>query len=90
MHGLAPGLVIERFNSSTMTAPMPRFVAGRACMHPVAYGKLTTHVSLQNLIRTNSWESYVAANGTSIQMFDGKGCDGELTCLASWLTAFTH
>lgn len=40
-----------------------------------------------NFFRTNSWESYVAGNGTSIQLFDGHGCDGKTSGkIAPWGT----
>ena len=32
---------------------------------------------MQNYIETNSWESYVAGNGTSLQLFDSHSCGGK-------------
>ncbi|DBA84482.1 TPA: hypothetical protein ACH3X1_006101 [Trebouxia sp. C0004] len=38
-----------------------------------------------NLIKTNSWESYVAGNGTSIQLFDSRSCTGTTSGkVATW------
>ncbi|KAA6421037.1 MAG: hypothetical protein FRX49_08948 [Trebouxia sp. A1-2] len=38
-----------------------------------------------NLLKTNSWESYVAGNGTSIQLFDSRSCSGTTSGkVATW------